>query len=214
MIVILLGPPGSGKGTQADKIKKILNIPHISTGDILRESIKKGSPIGEKAKQHMQSGGLVPDDIIIEIIKQRITGADCKNGFILDGFPRTINQASALDVLLKGKSLKIDKVINMDVDDKIVIERISGRRTCRGCGTNYHIKYNPPAKENVCDKCGKELYQRDDDKIETIKQRLVVYRKETHVLLDYYKEIVISIKADKGIDKITDSLVSLIKTND
>jgi adenylate kinase len=210
MIVILLGPPGSGKGTQADKLKKILNIPHISTGDMLREAIKKGSPVGEKAKKHMQSGGLVPDDVIMELIQQRITEADCKPGFILDGFPRTINQASALEALLKEKSLKIDKVVNMDVDDNIVIERISGRRTCRGCGTNYHVKYNSPAKENVCDKCAKELYQRDDDKIETIKQRLVVYREQTYALLDYYKKIVVSIKADKGIDRITDSLAALV----
>ena len=211
MIIILLGPPGSGKGTQADKIRDMLKIPHISTGDMLREAIKNNSPIGKEVKQYLDSGKLVPDETIIKLISQRTNQTDCEKGFILDGFPRTINQAKGLDLILNQMKRKIDKVINLAVSEEILVERLSGRRTCSKCGAPYHIKYKPPEKENICNKCGGELYQRDDDKPETIKQRFQVYQQQTAPLLDYYKKVVINVSGDENIDKISNRIASIIK---
>jgi len=211
MIIILLGPPGSGKGTQADKIRDMLKIPHISTGDMLREAIKNNSPIGKEVKQYLDSGKLVPDETIIKLISQRTNQTDCEKGFILDGFPRTINQAKGLDLILNQMKRKIDKVINMAVSEEILVERLSGRRTCSKCGAPYHIKYRPPEKENICNKCGGKLYQRDDDKPETIKQRFQVYQQQTAPLLDYYKKVVINVNGDENIDKISNRIASIIK---
>lgn len=211
MIVILLGPPGSGKGTQADKIRDMLKVPHISTGDMLREAIKNNSPIGKEVKQYLDSGKLVPDETIIELIRQRVSQADCEKGFILDGFPRTINQAKGLELILEKMKRKIDKVINLAVSEDILIERLSGRRTCSKCSTPYHIKYKAPKKGDICDKCSGNLYQRDDDKPETIKQRFQVYQQQTAPLLDYYKKVVINVNGDEDIGKITNRIVSIIK---
>lgn len=211
MIIILLGPPGSGKGTQADKIRDMLEIPHISTGDMLREAIKNNSPIGKEVKQYLDSGKLVPDETIIKLIQQRISQTDCEKGFILDGFPRTINQAEGLGIILNKIQNKIDKVINLAVSEDILVERLSGRRTCSKCGTPYHIKYKPSEKEGICNKCGGKLYQREDDKPETIKQRFQVYQQQTAPLLDYYKKVVININGDEDIDKISTRIVSIIK---
>jgi adenylate kinase len=180
--LILLGPPGAGKGTQAAFITEKFNIPQISTGDMLRAAVKAGSPMGLEAKKHMDSGGLVPDDVIIGLVKERISQADCANGFLFDGFPRTIPQADAL----KAANVSLDHVIEIDVDDKEIINRLSGRRVHPGSGRTYHIQFNPPKKEGKDDITGEDLIQRDDDKEETIKKRLEVYHEQTELLVGYY----------------------------
>ena len=182
MKLILLGPPGAGKGTQAAFITEKFNIPQISTGDMLRAAVKAGSPMGLEAKKHMDSGGLVPDDVIIGLVKERISQADCANGFLFDGFPRTIPQADAL----KAANVSLDHVIEIDVDDKEIINRLSGRRVHPGSGRTYHIQFNPPKKEGKDDITGEDLIQRDDDKEETIKKRLEVYHEQTELLVGYY----------------------------
>ncbi|RLA91490.1 MAG: adenylate kinase [Deltaproteobacteria bacterium] len=187
MNLILLGPPGSGKGTQAKMLVEKYDIPQISTGDILRAAVKEGSPMGLKAKEYMDKGKLVPDDVVIGIIEERLKKDDCKKGFILDGFPRTLAQAEALKRLLAKKEIKLDAVISIDVDEEEVIRRLTGRRTCKNCGAMYHIIFSPPKKEGICDKCGGELYQRDDDKEETIRARLKIYKEQTAPLIEYYK---------------------------
>ncbi len=187
MNLILLGPPGSGKGTQAKMLVEKYDIPQISSGDILRAAVKEGSPMGLKAKEYMDKGKLVPDDVVIGIIEERLKKDDCKKGFILDGFPRTLAQAEALKRLLAKKEIKLDAVISIDVDEEEVIRRLTGRRTCKNCGAMYHIIFSPPKKEGICDKCGGELYQRDDDKEETIRARLKIYKEQTAPLIEYYK---------------------------
>lgn len=186
MNLILLGPPGAGKGTQASRIVKKYNIPHISTGDIFRENIKNSTPLGEKAKSYMDKGELVPDSLVIELATDRLTKDDCKNGFLLDGFPRTIEQAVALDAFLGENSKKLDCVIDIDVPKEVLIERLIGRRVCKSCGSTYHIKNMPAKKEGVCDECSGELIQRADDTEETVENRIEVYNKQTKPLLDYY----------------------------
>ena len=186
MKIIMLGAPGAGKGTQAKKVAKKYNIPHISTGDIFRANIKEGTELGKRAKEYMDKGELVPDDITIGMLLDRIHKADCKNGFVLDGFPRTIPQAKSLSEALSKLNEKIDYAINIDVPDDSIITRMSGRRACLSCGSTYHIKYSAPKKENICDNCGSELVIRDDDKPETVKKRLDVYHKQTQPLIDYY----------------------------
>lgn len=186
MRIILVGPPGAGKGTQAEKIVAKYNVAHISTGDILRANVKAGTKLGKKAKSFMDAGALVPDDVIVGMMRGRLAEDDCKNGFILDGFPRTVPQAEALDSLLAEMGIKLDGVILLDVDDDTVVERLCGRRMCKKCGRIFHVSFKPSSKGDLCDECGGELYQRDDDKEEVIRQRLAVYHSQTAPLVDYY----------------------------
>ncbi len=186
MNIILIGPPGAGKGTQAKRMIDRLGVPQISTGDMFRAAVKDGTPMGKKAKEYMDKGALVPDEVVIGVVNERFSKPDCKKGFILDGFPRTLEQAKALDGLLKKLSTKLDHVVVIEVPDDFLVDRLTGRRTCRGCNYMHHIKYDPPKKQGVCDKCGGELYQRDDDKEETIRQRLKTYHDQTSPLIKYY----------------------------
>jgi len=188
MRLILLGAPGAGKGTQAVILAEEFKVPHISTGDIFRNNIKNGTELGKKAKEYMDKGLLVPDEITIEIVKDRLKQDDCKDGFILDGFPRTIPQAEYLDKVLNELNAPLDKVLNISVSDEIIVDRMSGRRTCTSCGASYHVINNPPKKEGVCDNCGADIIQRADDKEETVKQRLKTYHEQTEPLIDYYKK--------------------------
>jgi len=186
MRIILLGPPGAGKGTQAVMLMKEFAVPHISTGDIFRAAIKEGTELGKKAKEYMNQGQLVPDEIVIGIVQERLTQDDCKEGFILDGFPRTVPQADALQEALKSLAMELNAVVNLVVSENELVTRLSGRRVCKNCGATYHVKFSPAQKAGVCDACGKELYQRDDDQEETIRKRLEVYNKQTAPLIDYY----------------------------
>jgi adenylate kinase len=186
--LILLGPPGCGKGTQAKLLTEKYDIPQISTGDILREAVKQETPMGLEAKNYMNAGKLVPDEVVIGIIQDRLKQSDCEDGFILDGFPRTVVQAEALDTTLASMQKKIEHALSITVEDKELLGRLTGRRTCRSCGAMYHVMFNSPKKEGVCDACSGELYQRDDDKEETIRNRLSVYDQQTAPLIDYYQE--------------------------
>lgn len=201
MKFIFLGPPGAGKGTLAAKVAEKYNIPHISTGEIFRAAIKEQTPLGKKVQAIIDSGSLVSDDITIELVRERLSKDDAQKGFILDGFPRTIPQADAL-----AEIVAVDAVVNFDIADSEVVERLSGRRVCKGCGQNYHIKFMPSAKEGLCDKCGTELYTRDDDKIEAITHRLEVYRDQTAPLIEYYraKNQLVDIDARPATDIILD----------
>jgi adenylate kinase len=205
MIFILLGPPGAGKGTYSQKLIDIYGIPQISTGDILRAAVKAGTAMGLKAKAFMDKGGLVPDEVIIGIVSDRIKETDCKTGFLLDGFPRTVPQADALAAIFKKSSLKLDGVINIMVDKEVLIKRLTGRRMCKACGAGFNVNTLPPKKAGICDKCGGELFQRNDDKPETIENRLVVYDSQTAPLIDYYrnKGVIKDVNATNGtIDEI------------
>jgi len=186
MNIILLGPPGAGKGTQAKMLVEEYQVPQISTGDILRAAVKEGSPLGKEAKACMDKGELVPDSVVIGIVEERIQQPDCAKGYMLDGFPRTVPQAEALDGMLKNLSSQIDHVVSIEVANEELVERLTGRRTCRDCGAGFHVMFDPPEKEGVCDKCGGELYQRDDDNAETVTSRLEVYESQTLPLIDYY----------------------------
>lgn len=188
MNLVLLGPPGAGKGTQAAKIIEKYGIPHISTGDIFRSNIKEGTPFGKKAKEYMDKGELVPDSLVIEIAKERLDRDDCREGFLLDGFPRTVTQAKALDDHLAVKDKKIDHVLDIKVEKEELISRLTGRRVCRNCGATYHAVNIPPKEEGICDICGGELYQRADDNRETVENRIEVYKTQTAPLIDYYEK--------------------------
>ena len=188
MRVVLLGPPGAGKGTQAAKLIEKYNIPHISTGDIFRKNLKEKTPLGVRAKEYMDKGLLVPDELVVEIVKDRLTESDCEKGFLLDGFPRTVVQADALGIELDKMNIKLDGVINIQVRDEVLIDRLTGRLVCKSCGSTYHEKYNKPAQDHICDNCKGELYTRDDDKVETVVQRLEVYKKQTEPLIQYYQQ--------------------------
>ena len=207
---ILLGPPGAGKGTQAVKIVEKYNIPHISTGDIFRENIKNQTELGKRAKAYIDRGELVPDELVVEIATDRLTKDDCKNGFLLDGFPRTIFQAEKLDEFLTQRGEKLDKVINIDVEKDALVKRITGRRVCKSCGASYHVVNIPPKKDGICDLCSGELIQRADDTEETVLNRIDVYNKQTKPLVDYYDKagVIINIDGNKDLD---DVLADIIK---
>lgn len=201
MKIIMLGAPGAGKGTQAKMIAEKYSIPHISTGDIFRANIKNGTELGMEAKKYMDQGLLVPDELTVKILLDRVANADCENGYVLDGFPRTIPQAEVLDRALTELGDKIDYAINVEVPDENIINRMGGRRACLTCGATFHIEHVPPKKEGICDVCGKELVLRDDDKPETVKNRLDVYHKQTQPLIDFYQE--------KGVLKTVDGTVDM-----
>jgi len=204
MKIVLLGPPGAGKGTQAEVLVKKLLLPHISTGDMFRAAIKSNTPLGIEAKSYMDKGALVPDAITIGIIAERIQQDDCREGFLLDGFPRTVAQAEALDVLLQKKDSAIDAVLNISVPDEQLIARLTGRRICKACGTIYHLLYNPPKSEGICDACGGDLYQRSDDQEDTVRNRLSVYEAQTAPLIAYYQAqgLLHTINGDKPIPEV------------
>ncbi|MCI5642765.1 MAG: adenylate kinase [Peptoniphilus sp.] len=210
MKLVILGPPGAGKGTQAEYIVERYNIPHISTGDIFRENIKNNTELGKEAKSYMDKGLLVPDDLVIALVEDRLNKEDAKKGFLLDGFPRTVAQAVSLDSILDKNDEKLTNVINITVDPKILIERAVGRRVCKTCGMTYHVKFNPPKVEGVCDKDGTKLIQRDDDTEETVKTRISVYFDQTAPLIDYYRaqNLLVDIDGAKDIDKVFEDIVN------
>jgi len=200
MRIVLLGPPGAGKGTQAVGLVEKYNIPHISTGDIFRKNLKEKTELGLKAKEYMDKGLLVPDDLVVHIVKDRLLEEDCKNGFLLDGFPRTVGQAKALDLEMNKLNIVLNGVINLEIEDEILIERLTNRLVCRKCGATYNAKFNKPKLENVCDVCGGKLYTRDDDKVDTVKNRLKVYKSQTLPLIEYYEEKGILATVNSGLD--------------
>ena len=212
MKIIMLGAPGAGKGTQAKKIADVCKIPHISTGDIFRANIKNGTELGAKAKEYMDKGLLVPDELVCDLVVDRIQQDDCKNGFILDGFPRTIPQAEALTNALSAIGQNMDFAIDVDVPDENIIHRMSGRRACVGCGATYHIVYNPTKVENICDVCGEKLILRDDDKPETVKKRLNVYHEQTQPLIDYYQTrgILRTVDGTQGMDEVFADILKVL----
>lgn len=212
MRVILLGPPGAGKGTQAASIVEKFSIPHISTGDIFRKNIKEGTELGLKAKSYLDSGSLVPDSLVVEIVEDRLNEDDCRNGFLLDGFPRTIVQAEELDKVLYKMGITLNKVINIQVDPAVLLERAVGRRICKNCGATFHIKFNPTVSEGVCDKCSGELYQRSDDNEETVGNRIKVYVDETSPLIEYYteKSVIANIDGQQDINKVFNDILDVL----
>ena len=187
MKIVLLGPPGAGKGTQAKSISNRYSIPHISTGDIFRKNISENTPLGIEAKSYMDNGQLVPDEVTINMVKDRLQQDDCKNGYLLDGFPRTVHQAEALDNFLTEREESIDTALLIEVPKEFILERMTGRRVCPSCGASYHIKFNPPTNDGKCDLCGSDVIQRKDDTEETVKERLDVYENQTQPLIDFYK---------------------------
>ncbi|MBQ7447511.1 MAG: adenylate kinase [Eubacterium sp.] len=212
MKIIMLGAPGAGKGTQAKQIADKFSIPHISTGDIFRANIKEGTELGKKAKGYMDAGELVPDELVCDLVVDRIQKEDCANGFILDGFPRTIPQAEALTEALNAIGQKMDYAIDIEVDDAQIVERMGGRRACLGCGATYHIINIPPKKEGICDRCGSEIILRDDDKPETVQNRLNVYHEQTQPLIDYYKNegILSSVDGTQPMDKVFADIIGIV----
>lgn len=212
MKIIMLGAPGAGKGTQAKQIADKYSIPHISTGDIFRENIKNGTELGKKAKQYMDQGALVPDELTCDLVMDRIQQDDCKNGFVLDGFPRTIPQAEALDAALGKINEKMDYAIDVDVPDENIVNRMSGRRACLNCGATYHLISIPPKVEGICDRCGSEIVLREDDKPETVQKRLKVYHEQTQPLIDYYKNqgILKSVDGTQPMDEVFKAIVTIL----
>lgn len=211
--ILLLGAPGAGKGTQAQLIKEKYNIPHISTGDMFREAIRNKTPIGVLADSYISKGNLVPDDVTIALVKERLSKNDCANGYLLDGFPRTLVQAEALTQLTKEINRPIDLVIDIEVDENKLIDRISGRRMCKGCGASYHIKNLPPKVEGVCDVCGGELYIRKDDNVDALKVRLEAYHTQTQPLINYYAQygLIGEVNGDTSLENVFKAIVDLIE---
>lgn len=212
MKIIMLGAPGAGKGTQAKKIAEVCNVPHISTGDIFRANIKNGTALGAKAKEYMDKGLLVPDELVCDLVVDRIQQSDCEKGYILDGFPRTIPQAEALTNALNAIGQKMDFAINIEVPDENIVQRMSGRRACVGCGATYHVVYNPTKVDGVCDACGEALILRDDDKPETVKNRLNVYHDQTQPLIDYYTKegILVEVDGTKNMDEVFADILKVL----
>jgi len=212
MKIIMLGAPGAGKGTQAKMIAEKFDIPHISTGDIFRANIKNGTELGKKAKEYMDKGQLVPDELTVQILLDRVANDDCKNGYVLDGFPRTIPQADVLDKELTKLGDKVDFAINVDVPDENIVRRMSGRRACLKCGATYHIEHIPPKQEGICDTCGSELVQRDDDKPETVQNRLTVYHEQTQPLIEYYdnKKILRTVDGTRDMQEVFSDIVNIL----
>ena len=212
MKIIMLGAPGAGKGTQAKKIAEKYSVPHISTGDIFRANIKNNTELGQKAKTYMDQGELVPDGLVVDLIMDRFREADCTDGYVLDGFPRTIPQAEALDAALSAQGESVDYAINVEVPDENIIHRMSGRRACVGCGATYHVQYNPTKVEGVCDVCGEKLILREDDKPETVKNRLSVYHEQTQPLIDYYskKGVLAGVDGTKAMEDVFGDIVAIL----
>ena len=213
MKIIMLGAPGAGKGTQAIQIAEKYNIPHVSTGDIFRANIKGGTDLGKEAKSYMDKGQLVPDELTVRILLDRVAKDDCKNGYVLDGFPRTIAQADALDKAVTELGESVDFAINVDVPDENIVKRMSGRRACLKCGATYHIEHVPPKKEGICDSCGSELVQRADDKPETVNERLKVYHDQTQPLIEYYdkKGILKTVDGTKDMEEVFANIVKILE---
>ena len=212
MKIIMLGAPGAGKGTQAKMIAEKCGIPHISTGDIFRANIKNGTELGAKAKEYMDKGLLVPDELVCDLVVDRIQQADCEKGYVVDGFPRTIPQAEALENALNAIEQKLDYAIDIDVPDENIINRMSGRRACVGCGATYHVLFNPTKVEGKCDVCGESLILRDDDKPETVKKRLDVYHTQTQPLIDFYTErkVLVEVDGTQSMDKVFDDIMKIL----
>lgn len=212
MKIIMLGAPGAGKGTQAKRIAEKYTIPHISTGDIFRANIKNGTDLGKKAKEYMDQGLLVPDELTCDLVMDRIQQDDCKNGFVLDGFPRTIPQAEALDAALSKIGQKMDYAIDVDVPDENIVNRMGGRRACLSCGATYHVEFNPTKEEGICDACGAQTVLRDDDKPETVQKRLTVYHDQTQPLIDYYKkqDILKSVDGTQPMEAVFDAIIGIL----
>ena len=212
MKIVMLGAPGAGKGTQANMIAEKYNIPHISTGDIFRANIKNGTELGKEAKGYMDKGQLVPDELTVKLLLDRVAQADCKNGYVLDGFPRTIPQAEVLDSELTKNGEKLDYAIDVDVPDENIIHRMGGRRACLKCGATYHVEYVPPKKDGICDVCGSELVLRDDDKPETVKNRLKVYHDQTQPLIEYYtkQNVLHSVDGTQDVNKVFSDITEML----
>ncbi|WP_255954203.1 adenylate kinase [Streptomyces odontomachi] len=214
MRIVLVGPPGAGKGTQAAYLAKNLSIPHISTGDLFRANISQGTALGKQAKAYMDAGNLVPDEVTIAMAKDRMEQPDAQGGFLLDGFPRNVSQAEALDEMLKAESMKLDAVLDLEVPEDEVVKRIAGRRVCRNESSHvFHVTYAPPKQEGVCDTCGGELYQRDDDREETVRKRLEVYHTQTEPIIDYYRSqgLVVTIAALGKVEEVTERAMSALR---
>jgi len=211
--ILFMGPPGAGKGTQAEKVVAAFGIPHISTGDAFRQAMQEGTPLGRKAKEYVDQGLLVPDDVTNGIVRERLRQDDCRNGFLLDGYPRTIAQAEALDEMLGEMGKRLEHVINLKVDRGLLLARLTGRRICKKCGATYHMVFNPPKREGVCDKCGGELFQRSDDTEEKVGTRLDEYVNKTAPLLDYYREkgLLREVDGEQDIDRVTAAIAAILR---
>lgn len=212
MNLLIMGPPGAGKGTQAEVLAKELNITNISTGDMFRAAIKEGTEMGRKAKEYMDMGELVPDSVVVGIVKERLSEPDCARGFLLDGFPRTVVQAEALEETLQSMGRTLDGVINIYVPREKIVDRLTGRRICRDCGASYHVLYNPPAKDTVCDACGCELYQRSDDNEAVVNNRLDIYESKTQPLIDFYarRNLLKEVNGDQDIKKVLGDILNIL----